>query len=103
MTVCFKLALRPRHQLLHQTRGVKRTRRFKNDTHAPPMFIESFDIIGNRLVGAAMVFVAMRELQERSVKVLDVVFRKRNVAPGIEHQFRCLRVARNLLLVPRSE
>jgi len=75
----------------------------KNDPHAPAVFIEGLHIVGRPLVTPSMVFVSMRELQKRAVKLLDVVLRERKVAPGIEHEPRCFRIAGNLFFVPRPE
>ena len=103
MTISFKLPLRPGNQFVHQPRRVKRSGRFKDDAHTSAVLIEGFHVVRNRLVAPAMVLVAKRKFEERSVKLLDVVFRQRHVPPGIEHQFRCLRIARNLLFIPRPE
>src|SRR5262249_29048816 len=46
---------------------------FENHAHAPAMRVESFDIIDEVFVPAAVILVALRELKENAMELLDVV------------------------------
>ena len=67
------------------------------------MFVKGLDVVGQLLVFAAVTFVTLRELQQNSVKLLDVVLADRDVGPGIENRLRRFGVACDFLLVTGLE
>ena len=56
-----------------------------------------------RLVVAAMPLVFARKLEQRPMKLADVIFRDRDVLEGLEHRVHRSRVARDFFFIPAFE
>ncbi len=93
-------ALCPLHQFRHQARRVEGRRRLEHHAETLAIRPERFDVIGKRLVCAAMPVVFRGVFQQVAVKLLDVVFGEVNRIRVREHRFHDFGIARHFLLVP---
>src|SRR5262245_20606249 len=84
---------------MHQPRRIKRSCGLEDYTDTSTVFVESLDVVGQLLVFTAMTFVSLRELQQNSVKLLDVVLAERNVGPGIKDHLCRFGVSRDFLFI----
>ena len=65
--------------------------------------VERDKIVGLGLVIAAMMRVFFAVLEQIAMQLLDVVFRKRDLSPGLEEQLHRFGVTGDLLLVSRCK
>ena len=93
----------PFHQLGHAARRVEGRGGLEHHAKALAIFVEGFDVVGKRLVGAAMPLVLGRVDQQVAVELADVVLGERDRVIGAEDRLHHLGVAGDLLLVAGGE
>jgi hypothetical protein len=93
----------PFDQPLHGKGRLKRRCRFKDDAELVSFCVERGHMIVERLVVAAMPLVFARKLEQRPMKLADVIFRDRDVLEGLEHRVHRSRVARDFFFIPAFE
>jgi hypothetical protein len=94
---------RPRDQVFHFARRVKGRRRLKYDADLLPVSINGDNMVGERLVGAAVAPVFIAVAQQSLVKLADVVLGQAHIAEGLEHEVIGFSVSGYLLFVASLE
>ena len=91
--------LQPCDQLCHAPRRVKRRSRFEHNSYHFTGFIECTNIIGQRLVLAAMPFVLLTVAEKVAVKLFQMVFGDWYIGEVMEDGFHDFGIASHFLLI----